>query len=263
MRRRWTPARETELASAQAEAGRFGHLHAVAYSHYAHAVALHARGDFARARELLNTALAGAADMYPGLRARCLAEHIRIALERGEDSTELQAELNRVVESLAPRHAAEMWEAQAIEAESNGNLPGAVTAGQQALMLREALAMKRHEAITRYHLGQSARNQGQADEALAEFASAQSLARDAGDPLTEAQVLVAMADIYTGCGRISDASAVLEQARTVFAIVAQTANGNSEVAPIHAAPGSIRAGGASTDMPSGPRIMNGERSSAD
>jgi tetratricopeptide (TPR) repeat protein len=257
LQRRWTSARETELASAQEEAGRFGHLHAVACSHYAHAVALHARGDYARACEVLDIALAGAGDMWPGLRARCLAEHVRIALERGEDGAGLQAQLNHLVESLAPRHAAEMWEARAIEAERNGNLPGAVSADQQGLMLREDLVVKRHEAVTRYHLGRAARNQGQTDDALAEFISARSAARDVGDPFTEAQVLIAMADIYTGCGRISEASAVLEQARSVFAIVAQTANGNSLAKPAQAEP-PIRAGGSSADMPPASRMTNAE-----
>jgi len=223
LQRGWTAQHESDLAAAQAEAARFGHLQAIAYSEYAHAIALHAHGDRGRARKGLFAALAGVGELSPGLRAQCLAELIAIAVEQGEESAELEAQMNSAAASLDPRHAAEMWEAQAIEAESSGNLSGAVDAGQRALMIRETLAMKKHEAAARYHIGQAARNHGRTDEALAELGRAQALAGEAGDPLTEAQSLVAMAEVYTAAGRITEACGVLEQARGAFSRVEQAA----------------------------------------
>jgi len=222
LQRGWTAQHESDLTAAQAEAARFGHLHAVAYSEYAHAVALHAHGDRGRARKALLAALAVAGELSPALRAQCLAELIAIAVEQGEESAELEVQMNSAAAALDPLHAADLWEAQAIEAESSGNLSGAVDAGQRALMIRETLAMKKHEAAARYHIGQAARNHGRADEALAELDRAHALANEAGDALTEAQSLVAMAEVYTACGRITEACGVLEQARGAFSRVAQT-----------------------------------------
>ena len=221
VQRRWTVPYESELAAAQTEAARFGHAQPVAQSRYALAVALHAKGDHARAQQTLIATLASMGDAWPGLRARCVAELICVALAQGEGSDALEAQLEEAMASLAPLQAAEMWEAHAIAAENNGKLSSAVNANQQALMLREALATKRDEAVTRLQLGQAARRRGRIDEAFAQIGYARAVAHEAGDALTEAQSLVALAELHTSSGRITDASNVLEQARAVFALVAQ------------------------------------------
>ncbi len=243
VQRRWTPQYETELTAAQTEAARFGHAQAVAQSRYALAVALHAKGDHPRAQQTLITMLASMGDSWPGLRARCVAELICVALAQGDDSDGLEAQLEEAMASLAPQQAAELWEAQAITAESHGNLAGAVNANQHALMLREALATKRQEAVTRLHLGQAARRQGRIDEAFAQIGYARAVAHEAGDALTEAQSLVVLADLHTSSGQITDASSVLEQARAVFALVAMmpgstppARNGTAAAAPLQVVP---------------------------
>jgi transcriptional regulator with XRE-family HTH domain len=216
VQRRWTPEYEYALVEAQVAAARFGHDLPVAQSRYALAVSLHAKGDLARAQHALYSLLGTLADSWPGLRAHCIAELISVAVKLGDDSDDLRKQLESAMGALAPQHAADLWEAQAETAHRNGQFAHALNASQQALVVREALAAKRHEAEARLSLGAAALREGREEDASAEFHLACALARDAGDANIEASSCVALAQMHTAAGRMNEAMRLMVQSQAAM-----------------------------------------------
>jgi transcriptional regulator with XRE-family HTH domain len=216
VRRRWSAEAESSLADAQVEALRFGHHEAVARSHYGLAVALLAAGNEERARGVLETALGVLDGRYPEVGTLCVAMLTRLAVTRGEDITVLHSRLNALARARDPRTAADAYEVKAEGAYAMGDTRGALRAALQALGVRETTTAKSHEAAARYHIGRIVRQSGRPEQAVAEFARARALAHEAGDYLTEAQILVALGEVHSADGRMSEAAQVLEEARAVF-----------------------------------------------
>ncbi|HXX38956.1 MAG TPA: helix-turn-helix transcriptional regulator [bacterium] len=223
----WTAAREAEVRAAQARALRFGHGRAVAESEYDIALGMTAQGMADQGHRVLAELMASPAGLTLHLRVRCLVALSRCAASVGEDPTRWYAQLETVLETLDLRRQASGWETRAAESEAEGDWQKAVQAAEQSLGIWKTVELKQHEAVARYHVGHAYETQGNADGALRELARARAAAREVGDVILEAQVLVSVGQVYTALGRTREAIETVQEIHAMFATLGDSGSASA------------------------------------
>lgn len=245
-----TDETEAELASAQAEAARFGHAEAVARSYYAIAAAFQDDGLVERARAALEAGWKVLNGRWPEIGVLFVAALARLTAGWGGDVQGLSHLLGGLGRACDPRSVVHAYETQAERTYASGDVRIALEAARHALAFRRLIAAKTHEATARYQLAQLARRSGRTEDAVAELTRACALARGVGDYLTEVQSLVSLGGLHSRAGRIGEAAQVLEEARMVFLRVAEPCARSG--APSHATSG-LDTGRSFLDLHPGPR----------
>jgi tetratricopeptide (TPR) repeat protein len=121
------------------------------------------------------------------------------------------------LEGTGERAVADALEDDAKRAYEAGRVEEAVWAAERVVAIRTAVRAKADEAKARCEAGASLLASGAAGDAEAELARARDLAREAGEALVEARSLALLGELYARCGRIVEAAALLEQARSLCA----------------------------------------------
>lgn len=175
-------------------------------------------GRDAEAADLLRDLLREIRDREPELRACCAALLARLEAGRSQsaDIEGLLATLDGIAAQRSPALAAEIAEASSRHAYSEGRKREAVWHAAQALSLRRLLRQRAEEARARIEVASRLRASGRHDRAEPAYALARSLARSAGDGLTELKALVGLAELYLATGCPERAAPLLDAARALL-----------------------------------------------
>jgi transcriptional regulator with XRE-family HTH domain len=177
-------------------------------------------GREAEAADLLRDLVTEIRDRAPELRACCVALLARLEARRspGADITALLSTLDRIAEQRSPALDAEIAEASSRHAYVEGRRREAVWHAAQALSLRRLLRQRSEEARARVEAASRLRASGRPDLAEPAYVLARSLARSAGDGLTELKALLGLAELYLATGCPERATPLLDAARALLGV---------------------------------------------